>query len=102
MSAQGEQEARNKIGRELVERLKVLPSFADPREAKIWEALIDAESRLAAAEAELAKCGKENCMGHEVEGCRSWVAKEAWEREKARAQAAEARLAEIEKERSGQ
>jgi hypothetical protein len=37
-------------------------------------------SQVAALQAELAKCGKENCMGHEVEGCRSWVAKEALER----------------------
>ena len=59
MSAQGEQEARNKIGRALVERLKVLPSFADPRETKIWEALIEAESKLAAAEARLAEIEKE-------------------------------------------
>jgi hypothetical protein len=40
----------------------------------------EAESQVAALQAELAKCGKENCMGHEVEGCRSWVAKEALER----------------------
>jgi len=35
------------------------------------------------AEAELAKCGRENCFGHYVEGCRQWVSQEALDKCKA-------------------
>lgn len=33
-------------------------------------------AELSQARAELAKCGKENCMGQEVEGCARWVREE--------------------------
>lgn len=38
------------IGRQIVKRLNVLPNFADPRESKIWDALVDAEARVQALE----------------------------------------------------
>lgn len=49
-------------------------------EQKLLESLRDDKARLTsaleAAEAALAKCGKENCMGRAVDGCRTWVSKE--------------------------
>ena len=41
------------------------------------------ESQLAAAKAQLAKCGKENCFGREVDGCRRWVSAESLDAAKA-------------------
>ena len=52
------------------------------------------EKRLSQAEAENKKCGKENCMGYEVEGVRSWVSKEAF-------QALESRLSTLMDELDG-
>lgn len=45
--------------------------------------------RIAEIEKELSKCGKENCFGHEVDGCRRWVSKES-------SDALKARIAELE------
>jgi hypothetical protein len=40
-------------------------------------------AQLEEAKRKLAKCGGENCMGHAIEGCRSWVSKERLEKEQA-------------------
>lgn len=60
---------------------------ADPEHQSMGMEVIALKAELAQVKAELAKCGKENCMGHEVEGCRSWVSKEALDRREADYQA---------------
>lgn len=45
------------------------------------------DAEIAKLKAELAKCGKENCMGHEVDGCASWVRKERLEQAEAEREA---------------
>jgi hypothetical protein len=56
--------------------LKQTRKICDPTIKQLRNALGAAESRAAELHQELAKCGKENCMGHEVEGCRRWVSEE--------------------------
>ena len=62
---------------------------------RVWDALISARVELAERERELAKCGKENCMGQEVEGCRRWVSEERLQKESALLAASEQRVKEM-------
>lgn len=56
------------------------------------------QARIAELEGELAKCGGDNCMGQDVEGCRRWVSAETIEAAEARATKAESRVSELEAE----
>jgi Ni,Fe-hydrogenase III large subunit len=71
-------------------------------EAEFLKSLLRAErTAREKAEKELAKCGKQNCMGYTVDGVRTWVTKQALEAAESRADRLQEALEKIIERTSG-